>query len=100
MPAKGVSLATLSNWGSTFLITFLFPIVYDWLGGIWQIFAFFSFICLFAAFYIYFNVKETQGKSAREIEKIFLPKNYLDSLDQLIDKGDEIESEDNLNENF
>lgn len=63
------------NWLCVTLITYGFPIIAD--KSITICFGIFSMTCFLGNFMIYFLVKETRGKSAKSIEKMFIPENAL-----------------------
>lgn len=51
LPEKALSLATMTNWMSSIVIIFCFPIVISTIS-ISYVFFFFAFVCAFAAFFI------------------------------------------------
>jgi sugar porter (SP) family MFS transporter len=64
---RGMSVATVANWGSNFVVTLLFPGVVAQLGSA-AAFAIFAVLSVGAWIYTYFSVPETNGKSLEEIE--------------------------------
>ena len=64
---RGMSVATVANWGSNFVVTLLFPGVVQALGSA-AAFAIFAVLSLGAWVYTYYAVPETSGKSLEEIE--------------------------------
>ncbi|CAD7011652.1 facilitated trehalose transporter Tret1 [Ceratitis capitata] len=66
---KGIagSLSGTSNWACAFIVTQVFPILNDSIGG-GACFAIFSIISAVGAVYIYFFVLETKGKTFAEIQ--------------------------------
>lgn len=64
---RGMSVATVANWGSNFVVTLLFPGVVAALGSA-AAFAIFAVLSVGAWIYTYFQVPETNGKSLEEIE--------------------------------
>jgi sugar porter (SP) family MFS transporter len=64
---RGMSVATVANWGSNFVVTLLFPGVVAALGSA-AAFAIFAVLSLGAWIYAYVLVPETSGKSLEEIE--------------------------------
>jgi MFS family permease len=64
---RGMSVATVANWGSNFVVTLLFPGVVAALGSA-AAFAIFAVLSLGAWIYAYVFVPETSGKSLEEIE--------------------------------
>ena len=63
-----MSLATLSLWVASFILTFTFPILNNLLGTHGS-FWIYSIICLGGYLFIYKKLPETKGKSLEEIEK-------------------------------
>ena len=64
---RGMSIATVANWGSNFVVTLVFPGVVAALGTA-AAFAIFAVLSVGAFIYTYFQVPETNGKSLEEIE--------------------------------
>jgi SP family galactose:H+ symporter-like MFS transporter len=64
---RGMSVATVANWGSNFVVTLVFPGVVAALGSA-AAFAIFAVLSIGAWIYTYFQVPETSGKSLEEIE--------------------------------
>jgi SP family galactose:H+ symporter-like MFS transporter len=64
---RGMSVATVANWGANFVVTLLFPGVVASLGSA-AAFAIFAVLSLGAWIYILAEVPETKGKSLEEIE--------------------------------
>jgi sugar porter (SP) family MFS transporter len=64
---RGMSVATVANWGSNFVVTLLFPGVVAALGSA-AAFAIFAVLSVGAWIYTYYQVPETNGKSLEEIE--------------------------------
>jgi MFS transporter, SP family, arabinose:H+ symporter len=72
LPEKGVSLASLTNWVFTAIIGYTFPLMESSDGfHIQGTFWFYSGCMVFAFAFIFFMVKETKGKTAREVESMF-----------------------------
>lgn len=66
---KAVSLATLVNWLSNFIVTVSFPFIQDALGS--YSFILFGIFLVFFSLFMMFFVPETKNKSTDEIEKLF-----------------------------
>jgi sugar porter (SP) family MFS transporter len=64
---RGMSIATVANWGSNFVVTLVFPGVVAALGTA-AAFAIFAVLSVGAFIYTYLQVPETNGKSLEEIE--------------------------------
>jgi hypothetical protein len=64
---RGMSVATVSNWGSNFIVTLVFPGVVAALGSA-VAFLIFAVLSLFAFGFTYWKVPETKGRSLEEIE--------------------------------
>jgi sugar porter (SP) family MFS transporter len=64
---RGMSLATVSNWGSNFVVTLVFPGVVAALGSA-TAFLIFALLSLGALAFTYKYVPETKGRSLEEIE--------------------------------
>jgi len=71
LPEKGVSLATLTNWSTVIIITFLFPVINGALGTYSPVFFFFAFCCVCCLIFVFFLIRETKGLSARNISLLF-----------------------------
>ena len=67
---RGMSVATVANWGSNFVVTLLFPGVVARLGSA-AAFGIFAVLSLAAWIYTYAAVPETSGRSLEEIEAQF-----------------------------
>jgi hypothetical protein len=67
----GSGLVTISRWLLGFLVTIVFGDLMSGLGedGAYWLFA---FLCLMGAFYVYFFVPETKGRTLDEIQLYFL----------------------------
>ena len=70
LPEKGVSIAVIANWLFCCLVVFLTPILIDHVG-ISPLYYFFGGCCFVSLIYMFPMLKETKGKSAVEIDKIF-----------------------------
>ncbi len=68
---QAMSFAIISNFVFNFIVTFLFPISLDALGGTFT-FLIFAFICVLSLLFVRYIVPETKGKSLEEIENISL----------------------------
>lgn len=64
---QAMSIAIVSNFIFNFIVTGLFPISLNYLGGCIT-FLIFSFICILSLIFIYYFVPETKGLSLEEIE--------------------------------
>ena len=62
-----MSIATLSLWIASFVLTFTFPILNDFLGS-YGTFWSYSVICILGFIFIRARLPETKGKSFEEIE--------------------------------
>lgn len=63
------SIAVMSLWAAYFVLTFTFPVLAKGLGGVRNTFYVYAAICFGGLIFVYFNVKETKGKSLEQIEK-------------------------------
>lgn len=68
--AAASSIATLTNWLLSFIVTLCFQMVADALTQA-GVFFLFAAICLAAFSFVYLCVPETKGKSFEEIEALF-----------------------------
>jgi sugar porter (SP) family MFS transporter len=66
-----LSIATLSLWLADFVITYTFPIMTKQLGTAATMFCY-AGLCAVAFVYMFFNIKETKGKTLEEIETLFV----------------------------
>ena len=65
-----MSVASIANWGSNFLVALMFPVLLAALGGA-TLFWLFAVLGIVAWVFIYFRVPETKGRSLEEIEASF-----------------------------
>ncbi len=71
--SKAMSVAIVTLWTFTFLVSLTFPVILDRLGG-GAAFAIFGVMCLLLLFYVIFRLPETKGKSLEELERILVSK--------------------------
>lgn len=67
--AKGVGLATATNWLSNFIIGTVVPQMLVSIG--WGTFLFFGMFCLAAAVFSFFIVPETSNRSLEQVAAVF-----------------------------
>jgi MFS transporter, SP family, galactose:H+ symporter len=67
---KAMSVASLANWGSNWLVALTFPVLLATLGGAGS-FWLFAAMGIVAWFFVYFRVPETKGRTLEEIEADF-----------------------------
>ena len=67
---KAMSVASLANWSSNWLVALTFPVLLATLGGAGS-FWLFAGLGIVAWFFVYFRVPETKGKTLEEIEAEF-----------------------------
>ena len=65
-----MSVASIANWGSNWLVALTFPVLLATLGGAGS-FWLFAVLGVVAWFFVYFRVPETKGRSLEEIEASF-----------------------------
>jgi len=65
-----MSVASIANWGSNFVVALLFPVLLAALGGA-TLFWVFAAIGIAAWIFIYFQVPETKNRTLEEIEASF-----------------------------
>ncbi len=65
-----MSVASIANWGSNFLVALTFPVLLATLGGAGS-FWLFAVLGIVAWFFVYFRVPETKGRSLEQIEASF-----------------------------
>jgi MFS transporter, SP family, arabinose:H+ symporter len=68
-----LSVATLALWIADFMVTYTFPVMTKNLGTSSTLFAY-AALCVIAFIYMWFNVRETRGRSLEEIETLFTNK--------------------------
>ncbi len=73
MRSKAMSVAVVALWAVNFLVTLLFPVVLNRLGG-GVAFLIFDVMCVILLLFVIFKLPETKGKSLEELEKILLKK--------------------------
>ena len=71
LPEKGVGLASMANWFSCFVVGLLFPILVQQIK-IYGCFLIFCVISVLGLFFIKISVLETQHKTKKEIEDMFM----------------------------
>ncbi|MDN3670452.1 sugar porter family MFS transporter [Echinicola jeungdonensis] len=76
---KAMSFATVSLWSASFLLTYSFPILNDFIGASGT-FWLYALICISGWFYIKRNLVETKGKSLEAIE--------LELLGEVVEEDD------------
>jgi sugar porter (SP) family MFS transporter len=69
-----MSIATFSLWIASFILTFTFPILNNWLGASGTFWVY-SLICVLGYLFMKNNLPETKGKSLEEIELELTKKN-------------------------
>ncbi len=67
---KAMSVASLANWGSNWLVALTFPVLLATFGGAGS-FWLFAVLGIVGWFFVYFWVPETKGKTLEEIEAEF-----------------------------
>ncbi len=67
---RAMSVASIANWGSNWLVALTFPVLLATLGGAGS-FWLFAVLGIVAWFFVYFWVPETKGKTLEEIEAEF-----------------------------
>jgi len=67
---RAMSVASIANWGSNWLVALTFPVLLATLGGAGS-FWLFAALGIVAWFFVYFRVPETKGRSLEEIEASF-----------------------------
>lgn len=85
---RAMSIATLSLWVASFVLTFSFPILNSALGS-YGIFWLYSGICLVGFLFIHARLPETKGKSLEQIEHELT---NTSSIEKVIVKKELIES--------
>jgi sugar porter (SP) family MFS transporter len=65
-----MSVASIANWGSNWLVALSFPVLLATLGGAGS-FWLFAALGVVAWFFVYFRVPETKGRTLEEIEASF-----------------------------
>lgn len=69
--AAATSAAVICLWGAYFILTFTFPILVLWMGGIAETFYVYAGICIIGAFFIWFKTRETTGKTLEQMDTMF-----------------------------
>ena len=70
LPEKGISLSVICNWLVLTIVIFISPILIQKTGAYTAYFVFCGFL-IFSQLYMIKLLKETKGKSFREVEQIF-----------------------------
>jgi SP family arabinose:H+ symporter-like MFS transporter len=69
--SKAMSVAIVALWAANFLVTLLFPVVLNRLGG-GMAFLIFDIMCVGMLLFVIIKIPETKGKSLEELENILL----------------------------
>lgn len=69
---EATTIAVVCLWFAYFLLTFTFPVLAEWMGGVANTFYIYTSICLVAALFIWKNVKETKGLTLEEMDNMFV----------------------------
>ncbi|KND00827.1 sugar porter (SP) family MFS transporter [Spizellomyces punctatus DAOM BR117] len=67
--SKAMGIATSGNWMMNFLISFFTPFITSAIG--YRYGYVFAACCLFAAFFVFFLVPETKGRSLEEVDELY-----------------------------
>ncbi len=66
------SLSVVCLWAAYFVLTFTFPLMAEWLGGVANTFYVYAGICVAGAFFITIKIKETKGKTLESMNQVFV----------------------------
>lgn len=69
--AAATSVAVICLWAAYFILTFTFPILVLWMGGIAETFYVYAGICIIGAVFIWFKTRETTGKTLEQMDTMF-----------------------------
>ncbi|RYY21568.1 MAG: MFS transporter, partial [Chitinophagaceae bacterium] len=69
--AAATSVAVICLWAAYFILTFTFPILVLWMGGIAETFYVYAGICVVGAVFIWFKTRETTGKTLEQMDTMF-----------------------------
>lgn len=69
--SESTTLAVISLWAAYFILTFTFPILAEWMGGVARTFYIYAGICLVASLFIWKRVRETKGLALEDMETVF-----------------------------
>jgi MFS family permease len=69
--AAATSAAVICLWAAYFILTFTFPILVLWMGGIGETFYVYAGICILGAVFIWFKTRETTGKTLEQMDTMF-----------------------------
>ena len=69
--AAATSVAVICLWAAYFILTFTFPILVLWMGGISETFYVYAGICIIGAVFIWFKTRETTGKTLEQMDTMF-----------------------------
>jgi sugar porter (SP) family MFS transporter len=69
--SEATTIAVVSLWAAYFILTFTFPILAEWMGGVAYTFYIYAAICLIAALFIWRRIKETKGIALEEMDAVF-----------------------------
>lgn len=70
--AESTTIAVVCLWSAYFILTFTFPILSEWMGGVANTFYIYAAICIIAALFIRRNIKETKGLTLEEMDSVFV----------------------------
>jgi len=68
---EATTIAVVSLWSAYFILTFTFPILAKWMGGVANTFYIYAAICFIAALYIWRKIRETKGLALEDMDAVF-----------------------------
>ena len=69
--SEATMIAVICLWAAYFVLTFTFPILAEWMGGVANTFYVYATICFLAAFFIWRKTKETKGVALEDMDAVF-----------------------------
>lgn len=69
--SEATMIAVVCLWAAYFILTFTFPILAEWMGGVARTFYIYAAICVVAAVFIWRKIKETKGVALEDMETVF-----------------------------
>jgi sugar porter (SP) family MFS transporter len=69
--SEATTIAVVCLWAAYFILTFTFPILAEWMGGVAHTFYIYAAICLVAALFIWRRIKETKGLTLEDMDAVF-----------------------------
>jgi SP family xylose:H+ symportor-like MFS transporter len=68
---EATTIAVVSLWSAYFILTFTFPILAQWMGGVANTFYIYAVICFVATVFVWRKIRETKGLALEDMDTVF-----------------------------